>query len=77
MESEPQLIPYPEEEKAPLRAVDGALADQLVKALGVQLPAHLADPSFPGLPLLELLVQLFLRKDALSYIMEVKRMVSS
>ena len=62
MQRHPQLVPDPEQEQAPLRAVDGALADQLVEALGVQLAPDLADASLTGLALLKLLVQLFLKE---------------
>ena len=41
MKSHPELVPDPEEEEAPLGAVDGGLPDELVEALGVQLPPRL------------------------------------
>ena len=56
----PESLPDSEHEEAALGAVDGALADELVEALRVELPAHLADARLPRLPLLQLLVQLLL-----------------
>ena len=41
MEGHSELIPDPEEQEAPLCAVDGGLPDELVKALGVQLSTSL------------------------------------
>ena len=55
-------FPDSEHEEPALRAVDGALSDELVEALRVQLPPHLADPRLPRLALLQLLVQLLLEK---------------
>ena len=60
MEGHPQLVPDPEEEETSLDAVDGALPDDLVEALRVQLASHLADSRLSGLPLLQFLIQLFL-----------------
>lgn len=60
MQGHSQLIPDPEEEEPPLGAIDGALSYKLVKALGVELSANLADPRFPGLALFQFLVQLLL-----------------
>ena len=53
-------LPDSEHEQPPLRAVDGALSDELVEALRVQLPPHLADPRLASLTLLQLLVKLLL-----------------
>ena len=39
----PELVPEPEQQQAPLQAGDESLSDQLLEALGVELPAHLAD----------------------------------
>ena len=60
VQGHPQLIPDPQEQQASLDAVDGALPDQLVEALRVQLPPDLTNAGFASLPLYKLLVQLFL-----------------
>ena len=52
MQGHPQFISDPEEEKAPFGAVDGALPDQLIEALRVQLTTNLANAGFAGLTLL-------------------------
>ena len=51
-------FPDSEHEESALRAVDCALSDELVEALRVELPPHLADPSLPRLTLLQLLKSL-------------------
>ena len=56
-----ELVPDPQHEEASLHTVDGGLSDELVEALGVELPPDLADPRLPGLSLLQLLVQLLLQ----------------
>ena len=43
------LIPNAQQQQAPLRAVDGDLADQLVKGLSIQLLPHGAQPGLPCL----------------------------
>ena len=60
MEGHPQLIPDPEQEQSSFYAVDGALPDDLVEALRVQLTPDLTNPGLPGLPLFQLLVKLLL-----------------
>ena len=62
MEGHPQLIPDPEQEQSSFHAVDGALPDDLVEALRVQLAPDLTDSSLTGLTLLKLLVKLFLKR---------------
>ena len=44
----PELVPDPEQQQAPLQAGDESLSDQLLEALGVELPPHLADSLRPG-----------------------------
>ena len=43
VEGHPELVPHPEQQETPLHAVDGALSDHLVEALGVQFTANLVD----------------------------------
>ncbi len=52
VQSHPELVPDPEQQESPLGAVDGALSDQLVETLRVQLAAHLTDASLASLTLL-------------------------
>mmetsp|Transcript_58236 Transcript_58236/g.167068 ORF Transcript_58236/g.167068 Transcript_58236/m.167068 type:complete len:227 (+) Transcript_58236:91-771(+) len=53
----PNLISHPQQQQAPLGAVDRHLPDELVEALRVELLAHGANAGLPGLPLHEPLVQ--------------------
>ena len=40
-EQEAGVLLIPEEQEAPLKAVEQCLPDELLKALGIQLPPHL------------------------------------
>ena len=59
----PESLPDSEHEEAALGAVDGALADELVEALRVELLAHGTDARLPRLPRLQLGVELLLEVD--------------
>jgi hypothetical protein len=63
VQGHPQLVPHPEEEQPSLDAVDGALPDDLVEALRVQLASHRADAGLSGLTLFQLLIQLLLKTN--------------
>lgn len=57
------LVADAQQQKTALRAVDGHLADELVKDLRVELTTHRANARFARLALLELGVELLLKVD--------------
>ena len=48
VERHPELVPEPEEEEAALQVGEETLSDELLEALSVELPPHLADSLVPG-----------------------------
>mmetsp|Transcript_1894 Transcript_1894/g.2678 ORF Transcript_1894/g.2678 Transcript_1894/m.2678 type:complete len:215 (-) Transcript_1894:382-1026(-) len=63
IDGHPDLVSHAQEQEPPLGAVQGHVADELVKALGVQVLSDRADVRLPRLALHQPLVQLLLQSN--------------